>query len=162
MVAIDDSLNKLSKTRYTWQELQERPLPEGVDPLKMEAYLHDSEFEVSLSCRKSFLPVAFNYRDTKVYWSAFGSPKVLHWTFFEKKLPMTVYVSSFPKASGALWKTIGKYEKNLNHGKNKLFWRLFTMFLFSVFQRVLQMSPEEFSALPAWKQSNIKKDVGLF
>ena len=49
MVPIDDLLNKLSKTRYTWQELQERPLPEGVDPLKMEAYLHDSEFEVNLS-----------------------------------------------------------------------------------------------------------------
>ena len=52
MVAIDDLLNKLSKTRYTWQELQERPLPEGVDPLKMEAYLHDSEFEVNLPCRR--------------------------------------------------------------------------------------------------------------
>ena len=77
-MAIDDLLNKLSKTRYTWQELQERPLPEGVDPLKMEGYLHDSEFEVSSSCRKSFLPEVFNYRDKKVYWSAFGSSKVLH------------------------------------------------------------------------------------
>lgn len=48
MVAIDDLLNKLSKTRYTLEELQERPLPEGVDPLRMEAYLHDREFEVNL------------------------------------------------------------------------------------------------------------------
>ena len=47
-MAIDDLLNKLNKMRYTWQELQDRPLPEGVDPLKMEAYLHDSEFEVIL------------------------------------------------------------------------------------------------------------------
>ena len=66
MVAIDDLLNKLSKTRYTWQELQERPLPEGVDPLKMEAYLHDSEFEVNLSCRKLCLTAVFNYRDREV------------------------------------------------------------------------------------------------
>ena len=48
MVAIDDLLNKLTKMRYTLSELQERPLPEGVDPLRMEAYLHDSEFEVLL------------------------------------------------------------------------------------------------------------------
>ena len=48
MVAIDALLNKLSKTRYTLEELQERPLPEGVDPLRMEAYLHDREFEVNL------------------------------------------------------------------------------------------------------------------
>ena len=49
---------------------------------------------------------------------------------------------------------------NSNQGKNKLIWRLYTYCF--VFQRVLQMSPQEFFALPAWKQSNIKKDVGLF
>ena len=39
-------LSKLSKTNYTWEELQQRPLPDGVDPSKMERYLNDEDFEV--------------------------------------------------------------------------------------------------------------------
>ena len=46
MISVEDLLHRLTKTKYTWQELQEHPLPEGVDPLKMEAYLVDEEFEV--------------------------------------------------------------------------------------------------------------------
>ncbi len=46
MVAIADLLDKLSDSRYTWQQLQDRPLPEGVDPLRLEAYLQDDEFQV--------------------------------------------------------------------------------------------------------------------
>ncbi len=29
-------------------------------------------------------------------------------------------------------------------------------------QRVLEMTREEFAALPSWKQGNLKKQVGLF
>lgn len=43
---IKDVYTKLTQTRYTLQELQERPLPDGVDPLKLESYLSDEEFEV--------------------------------------------------------------------------------------------------------------------
>jgi len=46
MVVIEDLLAKLTCTKYPWVELQERPLPEGVDPLKLEFYLVDNEFEV--------------------------------------------------------------------------------------------------------------------
>ncbi len=46
MVPVDELLNRLSGMRYTWRELQERPLPDGVDPLCLEAYLHDDEFQV--------------------------------------------------------------------------------------------------------------------
>lgn len=43
---VEEVYTKLTQTRYTLEELQERPLPEGVDPLKLESYLHDKEFEV--------------------------------------------------------------------------------------------------------------------
>ena len=39
-------LSKLSKTNYSWEELQKRPLPDGVDPSRMERYLNDEDFEV--------------------------------------------------------------------------------------------------------------------
>ncbi|ELU02277.1 hypothetical protein CAPTEDRAFT_139004, partial [Capitella teleta] len=45
ITSVEDLLSKLLKTKYTWEELQERPLPEGVDPLKMEQFLQDDEFE---------------------------------------------------------------------------------------------------------------------
>ena len=47
MTDVEELLHKLMRTRYTWEELQERPLPEGVDPLRIEAYLVEEEFEVS-------------------------------------------------------------------------------------------------------------------
>ena len=46
MTSLDKLLKKLTCTQYTFAELQVRPLPEGVDPLKIESYLVDSEFEV--------------------------------------------------------------------------------------------------------------------
>ncbi|XP_070186680.1 supervillin-like isoform X3 [Littorina saxatilis] len=42
---VEDVYTKLTQARYTFEELQERPLPEGVDPLKLETYLADEEFE---------------------------------------------------------------------------------------------------------------------
>ena len=36
----------LHRDRYSLAELLVRPLPEGVDPLKMEMYLSDEEFKV--------------------------------------------------------------------------------------------------------------------
>jgi hypothetical protein len=43
---IADVLSRLTEIRvYTWEELQERPLPEGVDPQQLEKYLADEEFE---------------------------------------------------------------------------------------------------------------------
>ena len=42
-------LSKLCLTMYSWEELQKRPLPDGVDPLRLECYLVDDEFEVPYS-----------------------------------------------------------------------------------------------------------------
>jgi len=38
---------RLSKSVYTFEELQQRPLPDGVNPNKLETYLSDKEFYVS-------------------------------------------------------------------------------------------------------------------
>ena len=50
LMPVQDLLKKLTKTRYTFHELLEVPLPEGVDPLKLESYLSDIEFEVNDAC----------------------------------------------------------------------------------------------------------------
>ncbi|XP_072522857.1 supervillin [Salminus brasiliensis] len=73
VILVEDALSKLSKNQYSIEELTSKPLPEGVDPLHLELYLSDQDF-----------------------------------------------------------------------------------------QDVLQMTREEFSALPNWKQLNLKKSKGLF
>ena len=45
---VEDVLAKLCKTIYPLADLLARPLPEGVDPLKLEIYLTDEDFEVSV------------------------------------------------------------------------------------------------------------------
>ena len=42
-------LDQLSKNNYTWEELQKRPLPDGVDPSRLEKYLSEEDFEVCSS-----------------------------------------------------------------------------------------------------------------
>ena len=36
----------LSRTEYSWEELQQRPLPPGVDPARIETYLSTETFQV--------------------------------------------------------------------------------------------------------------------
>ncbi|XP_014862526.1 PREDICTED: supervillin isoform X15 [Poecilia mexicana] len=80
IILVEDVLARLCKTTYPLAEVLARPLPEGVDPLHLEVYLTDEDFE------------------------------------------------------GA-----GAYGK-----------------------RALDMSREEYGALPGWKQVNLKKCKGLF
>ncbi|XP_054893323.1 supervillin a isoform X13 [Poeciliopsis prolifica] len=80
IILVEDVLARLCKTTYPLAEVLARPLPDGVDPLHLEVYLTDEDFE------------------------------------------------------GA-----GAYGK-----------------------RVLDMSREEYGALPGWKQVNLKKSKGLF
>merc|ERR1719510_1110048 len=44
----DSSLDRvfalLSRDNYSWEELQQRPLPDGVDPSRLEKYLNDDDF----------------------------------------------------------------------------------------------------------------------
>ena len=46
---LESVLAALSKASYTWEELQQRPLPDGVDPSKLEKYITDEDFKVQLS-----------------------------------------------------------------------------------------------------------------
>lgn len=46
IILVEDVLAKLCKTVYPLADLLARPLPEGVDPLKLEIYLSDEDFEV--------------------------------------------------------------------------------------------------------------------
>lgn len=48
IILVEDVLAKLCKQIYPLAELLARPLPEGVDPLKLEIYLSDKDFEVNL------------------------------------------------------------------------------------------------------------------
>ncbi|XP_063778129.1 supervillin isoform X19 [Pseudophryne corroboree] len=49
IILVEDVLAKLCKRLYPLSELLARPLPEGVDPLKLEIYLSDKDFEIALS-----------------------------------------------------------------------------------------------------------------
>ncbi|XP_067107394.1 supervillin a isoform X2 [Osmerus mordax] len=45
IILVEDVLARLCKTAYPLTELLARPLPEGVDPLRLEIYLSDDDFE---------------------------------------------------------------------------------------------------------------------
>uniref|UniRef100_A0A8C5M522 Supervillin n=1 Tax=Leptobrachium leishanense TaxID=445787 RepID=A0A8C5M522_9ANUR len=48
IILVEDVLAKLCKRIYPLEQLLARPLPEGVDPLKLEMYLSDKDFQVAL------------------------------------------------------------------------------------------------------------------
>lgn len=101
---VEDVLAKLCKTIYPLADLLARPLPEGVDPLKLEIYLTDEDFEVS---------------------GPLGGMTMSHWC----EHPVT---------------------------------RTLTGHLLHFLQFALDMTRDEFNALPTWKQVNVKKAKGLF
>uniref|UniRef100_UPI0037E81915 supervillin a isoform X9 n=1 Tax=Semicossyphus pulcher TaxID=241346 RepID=UPI0037E81915 len=45
IILVEDVLARLCKTTYPLPDLLARPLPEGVDPLRLEVYLSDEDFE---------------------------------------------------------------------------------------------------------------------
>lgn len=46
IILVEDVLARLCQNSYPLAQLQARPLPEGVDPLRLEIYLSDQDFEV--------------------------------------------------------------------------------------------------------------------
>lgn len=46
IILVEDVLARLCKTTYPLADVLTRPLPEGVDPLRLEVYLSDEDFEV--------------------------------------------------------------------------------------------------------------------
>lgn len=47
IILVEDVLARLCQNTFPLAQLQARPLPEGVDPLRLELYLSDQDFEVS-------------------------------------------------------------------------------------------------------------------
>lgn len=47
IILVEDVLARLCQNTFPLAQLQARPLPEGVDPLRLEIYLSDQDFEVS-------------------------------------------------------------------------------------------------------------------
>lgn len=46
VILVKEALSKLSKQQYSIEELTHKPLPEGVDPMRLEDYLSDEDFKV--------------------------------------------------------------------------------------------------------------------
>lgn len=47
-LSLDDELARLTQSTYPPAQLLQRPLPDGVDPTKLELYLAPEHFEVIL------------------------------------------------------------------------------------------------------------------
>lgn len=50
---LEATFSLLSRTSYSWEELQQRPLPHGVDPARIEAYLDTLAFQEKFSMSKA-------------------------------------------------------------------------------------------------------------
>ncbi|KAL7842154.1 hypothetical protein SRHO_G00238430 [Serrasalmus rhombeus] len=48
IILVEDVLSRLCQSTYPLEALQSRPLPHGVDPLRLEIYLSDEDFEAGL------------------------------------------------------------------------------------------------------------------
>ncbi|XP_068604471.1 supervillin-like [Brachionichthys hirsutus] len=52
IILVEDVLAKLCQNTFPPDQLQARPLPEGVDPLRLEIYLSDQDFETALEMKR--------------------------------------------------------------------------------------------------------------
>ncbi|KAM4728697.1 supervillin isoform 9-T10 [Anableps anableps] len=52
IILVEDVLARLCQNTYPLAQLQARPLPEGVDPLRLEIYLSDADFEKGLEIKR--------------------------------------------------------------------------------------------------------------
>ncbi|XP_064844563.1 supervillin-like isoform X2 [Oncorhynchus masou masou] len=52
LTLVQDALAQLSKTQYPLEELLQTPLPEGVDPQRLEIYLSDHDFQTILKMKR--------------------------------------------------------------------------------------------------------------
>ncbi|XP_066512714.1 supervillin-like [Hoplias malabaricus] len=52
IILVEDVLSRLCQSTYPLEELQSRPLPHGVDPLRLEIYLSDDDFEKALEMKR--------------------------------------------------------------------------------------------------------------
>ncbi|CAB1430805.1 unnamed protein product [Pleuronectes platessa] len=71
IILVEDVLARLCKTTYPLADILARPLPEGVDPLRLEVYLSEEDFEKGLEMTRE------DYGSLPV-WKQPSSPPSLH------------------------------------------------------------------------------------
>lgn len=59
-------LDQLSKDSYSWDELQKRPFPDGVDPSRLEKYLSDDDFEKYLGISREAFNAAPHWKQLNI------------------------------------------------------------------------------------------------
>uniref|UniRef100_A0AAY5F1T8 HP domain-containing protein n=1 Tax=Electrophorus electricus TaxID=8005 RepID=A0AAY5F1T8_ELEEL len=52
IILVEEVLARLCQSTYPLEALQGRPLPQGVDPLRLEVYLSDEDFEKALEMKR--------------------------------------------------------------------------------------------------------------
>ncbi|KAA0725355.1 Supervillin [Triplophysa tibetana] len=62
VILVKDALSKLSRQQYSLQELTSKPLPEGVDPLRIECYLSDKDFQSALEMTRDEFQALPNWK----------------------------------------------------------------------------------------------------
>nr|XP_023696152.1 supervillin-like [Paramormyrops kingsleyae] len=66
IILVQDVLARLCKASYPLAELQARPLPEGVDPLHLELYLSDEDFEKALEMTREAFEALPGWKQVKL------------------------------------------------------------------------------------------------
>ncbi|KAG7281599.1 hypothetical protein CRUP_033709, partial [Coryphaenoides rupestris] len=66
IILVEDVLARLCKTTYPLDELLARPLPEGVDPLRLEVYLSDEDFKKALEMSREDYEVLPGWKQVNV------------------------------------------------------------------------------------------------
>lgn len=77
-----EALSKLSRQQYSIEELTRKPLPEGVDPLRLEDYLSDQDFRVGhLTIKINLLLVQLDRSTSSCYMGSVHTCKDVSFTF---------------------------------------------------------------------------------
>ncbi|KAJ8320369.1 hypothetical protein KUTeg_001956, partial [Tegillarca granosa] len=72
LTPLEEVLERVTQAKYSFDELMERPLPEGVDPLRLESYLEDEEFE-NLTWKASNLLIFLRLQEVRNYVAKSGT-----------------------------------------------------------------------------------------
>ena len=64
-VDVEDELLKYERTRFSLEILKQRPLPEGVDPARLETYLSDDDFKKVFKMDKEHFSKLPAWKQTK-------------------------------------------------------------------------------------------------